>query len=303
MEIIKVMPRGYCKGVIRAIRMAVECTKRYPNQPITILGMLVHNHYVMEALALNHIQMIDDPNKTRDQLLEEINEGVVIFTAHGIAPQVIEKARQKGLICVDASCPDVLKTQNLVKKKLSEGYEVLYIGKAKHPEAEAVCALSKHIHFMEPADPLPDSTNQRLFITNQTTMSVYDLKVLFERLKQRFPKAEFSEEICNATRIRQEAVAKLTDVDVLYVVGDRFSNNSNRLAQIGKERGIPHVYLIDTVQDIEDEQFKQAKRVAVTAGASTPTYLTDQVIAYLQHYDTNKQKPKIELSALLGGII
>ena len=116
MEIIKVMPRGYCKGVIRAIRMAVECTKRYPNQPITILGMLVHNHYVMEALALNHIQMIDDPNKTRDQLLEEINEGVVIFTAHGIAPQVIEKARQKGLICVDASCPDVLKTQNLVKK-------------------------------------------------------------------------------------------------------------------------------------------------------------------------------------------
>lgn len=303
MEIIKVTPRGYCKGVIRAIRMAKDCVKQYPNQKITILGMLVHNHYVMEALALNHIQMIDDPNKTRAQLLDEIDEGVVIFTAHGIAPQVIEKAIKKGLICIDASCPDVLKTQSLVKTKLNEGYEILYIGKAKHPEAEAVCALSEHIHFMEPGDEIPDIPFLKLFITNQTTMSIYDLEALFERLKQRYPNAQFCEEICNATRIRQEAIAKLEDIDVLYVVGDRFSNNSNRLAQIGREHGIPHVYLIDTLNDIEVDQIKGAKRVAVTAGASTPTYLTDQVIAYLSNYDENKPKPKIELSALLGGII
>lgn len=303
MEIIKVTPRGYCKGVIRAIRKAKECAERYPDQNITILGMLVHNHFVMEALALNHIHMIDDPNKTREQLLDEIQDGVVIFTAHGIAPQVIEKAQRKGLICIDASCPDVLKTQELVKTKLSEGYEILYIGKARHPEAEAVCAISDHIHFMEPKDPIPDLPDSKLFITNQTTMSIYDLASLFKKLKQHFPKAQFSEEICSATRIRQEAVAKLEDVDVLYVVGDRFSNNSNRLAQIGREHGISRVFLIDTLHDIEAEQLKGAKRVAVTAGASTPTYLTDQVIAYLHEYDEHKPKPEIELSALLGGII
>ncbi len=303
MEIIKVMPRGYCKGVIRAIRMAVECTKRYPNQPITILGMLVHNHYVMKALALHHIKMIDDPNKTREQLLDEITEGVVIFTAHGIAPQVLEKAQKKGLICIDASCPDVLKTQVLVKAKLDAGYEVIYIGKAKHPEAEAVCALSDHIHFMEPKDPIISLPEGKLFITNQTTMSIYDLESLFQKLKEYYPDAEFCEEICNATRIRQEAVAELEQIDVLYVVGDRFSNNSNRLAQIGAEHGIKSVYLIDTVNDIESNQLHDAKRVAVTAGASTPTYLTDQVIAYLQDFREDKQKPKLELSALLNGII
>lgn len=303
MEIIKVMPRGYCKGVIRAIRMAKECTKRYPNEKITILGMLVHNHYVMEALALNHIQMIDDPSKTREQLLDEISEGVVIFTAHGIAPQVIEKAQQKGLICVDASCPDVLKTQALVKAKLEAGYEIIYIGKAHHPEAEAVCAISEHIHFMEPKDPIVSLPKCKLFITNQTTMSIYDLDALFQRLKQRYPDAEFCEEICSATRIRQEAVAKLENIDVLYVVGDRFSNNSNRLAQIGREHGIPNIYLIDTVKDIDPKQIQGAKRVAITAGASTPTYLTDQVIAYLSDYKEDKPMPEIELSALLGGII
>lgn len=302
MEIIKVMPRGYCKGVVRAIRIAKECSIRYPDQKITILGMLVHNHYVMEALKVYHIDMIDDPDKTREQLLDEITEGVVIFTAHGIAPRVIEKAKQKGLICVDASCPDVLKTQALVTAKLQAGYEIIYIGKAHHPEAEAICALSPNIHFMEPQDAIPSLSQDKLFITNQTTMSIFDLKVVFERLKKQYPHAEFSEEICNATRIRQEAIAKLEHIDVLYIVGDRFSNNSNRLARIGKEHGIKNVYLIDTAADIEAKQLQHAKRVAVSAGASTPTYLTEQVIAYLTDFDEQKQKPKIELSALLKGI-
>lgn len=302
MEVIKVAPRGYCKGVVRAINMAKQCAKEYPNQPITILGMLVHNRYVMEALKEYHIQMIDDKTKTREELLDQVSEGVVIFTAHGISYRAVEKARSKGLICVDASCPDVLKTQAIVKEYLAASYEVIYIGKAHHPEAEAVCAMDQRIHFMEPTSPCPKLSCEQIFVTNQTTMSLFDLEIIFASIKERYPNAIFSEEICNATRIRQEAVAKLEGqgIDALYVVGDASSNNSNRLAQIAKEHGIPHVYLIDDVNGIKEEQLCGIKKVAITAGASTPTYLTNQVIAYLEQYTPGKKRPEINISELLG---
>lgn len=301
MEVVKVTPRGYCKGVVRAIQIAKECAMKYPDVPITVLGMLVHNRYVMEALKLYHIQMIDDPNKTRVELLDDISEGIVIFTAHGIAPSVFAKAKEKGLIIIDATCPDVLKTQEIVQAHLSKGYEILYIGKAHHPEAEAVCAISNHIHLIESSDHIPLHIQNPVFVTNQTTMSIFDLKRLFDQIKVLYPDAVFCEEICNATRIRQEAVANAANegVDVLFVVGDITSNNSNRLAQIALEQGIKRAYLIDSVQDIQDEQLLNCQRVAVTAGASTPTYLTNQVISYLNNYATQKQKPEIVISKIL----
>ena len=300
MEVIKVVPRGYCKGVVRAIQIAKQCAKDYSDQRITILGMLVHNRYVMEALAQLHIHMLDDSTKTRMELLDEIESGVVIFSAHGIAPQVMEKAKKKGLICIDATCPDVRKTQEMVLAHLSQGYEVLYIGKKHHPEAEAVCAISPHVHFITPKDPLPQ-LSAKLFVTNQTTMSIFDIRQQLDRIQAQYPDAIISEEICNATRIRQEAVAKLAEqhIDVLYVVGDRSSNNSKRLAQIAKEHGIKSVYLIDDVNDIHPDQRINANKIAVTSGASTPTYLTNQVIHYLEHMEETIQKPKIHISALL----
>ncbi len=301
MEVIKVSPRGYCKGVVRAIRIAKQCAADYPDQPITILGMLVHNRYVMEALSNYNIQMVDDKNKTRVELLDEITSGVVIFTAHGISSQAVKKAQEKGLICVDATCPDVRKTQMMVEQHLNQGYEVIYIGKSNHPEAEAVCSLSDHVHFMTLNDPIPVIEQDNIFVTNQTTMSVFDIKERYQEIKARYPHAIISEEICNATRIRQEAVAKLKDqqIDVLYVVGDRHSNNSNRLAQIALEHHIPHVYLIDDVNDIEQSQLIHAQKVAVTSGASTPTYLTNQVIHYLEHLHEYNTKPIIQISDLL----
>ncbi|WP_102266729.1 4-hydroxy-3-methylbut-2-enyl diphosphate reductase [Massilicoli timonensis] len=300
MELIKVTPRGYCKGVVRAISMAKQARLDYPNENIYVLGMLVHNHHVVEALKRIGIIPLDEPHKTRAQLLERIDHGVVIFTAHGVSPQVINTAKAKGLICLDATCPDVLKTQAAVIEHLEKGYEVLYIGKLGHPEAEAICSLSPAVHLIEnEADLKALSIEKPLFVTNQTTMSVFDIESLFQTIKAYFPTALFCEEICNATRIRQEAIARLKDIDVLYVVGDRFSNNSNRLAQIAKEHGIPHVYLIDDVFAIHSAQLKEAKRVAVTSGASTPTYVTNQVIDYLEHYEENKKYPVFDLDLLL----
>lgn len=305
MEVVKVVPRGYCKGVVRAIRTAVKCARDYPHQRITILGMLVHNQYVIEALKTYRIETLEDPRKTREELLDEINEGVVIFTAHGISDQARKKAQGKGLICVDASCPDVLKTRNIINEHLRQGDEILYIGKANHPEAEAICSLSDHIHFLSVNDAIPKGLSSSLFVTNQTTMSQYELQPLFEQIRKQYPQAQFSEEICAATRFRQTAVAHLADqgIDCLYVVGDRSSNNSHRLAQIGKAIRIPRVYLIDDVFDITPEQLIDVSRVAVTAGASTPSVLCDQVIAYLENYDTNPERQSISMDDLLKGIL
>lgn len=302
MEVIKVTPRGYCKGVTRAIALAKQTATTYPDKPIYVLGMLVHNTYVMQALKELHIIAIDDKKKTRMELLDEISEGVVIFTAHGVSPSVIQKAAKKGLICVDASCPDVMRTQMIVTDKLAQGYEVLYVGKYAHPEAEAICSLDKHVHLITKKEDVDFITPaDKLFVTNQTTMSIFDIEHIFAYIKVKFPKTEFSEEICNATRIRQQAVAALKNenIDTLYVVGDRFSNNSNRLAQIAREQGISHVFLIDDVAGIRHEQLQNAQRVAVTSGASTPTYLTHQVIAYLENYASDAQKPRIEISKIL----
>lgn len=302
MEIIKVSPRGYCKGVVRAITLAKDAAKKYPTQPIYVLGMLVHNAYVIKALHQHNIITIDDKKKTRMELLDEIREGVVIFTAHGISDAVKKKAEEKGLICIDASCPDVVKTQTIVKEYLDKNYEIVYIGKKNHPEAEAVCAISSHVHLIEQEQDIKAlQIKEPIFVTNQTTMSYIDVEHLFHKLKKVYPSCVICEEICNATRIRQEAVASLIhqNIDVLYVVGDPHSNNSTRLAQIAKNAQIPHVYLIENVLGIKKEQLINANKVAVTSGASTPTYLTKQVIEYLEQYPNSQEYPTICIEHIL----
>lgn len=294
MKCIKVTPRGYCKGVVKAINLAKQARLDYPNQKITILGMLVHNQYVCEALKELSIDTIEDVNKTRLQLLDEVHEGVVLFTAHGVSEAVKEKAKNKGLICIDASCQDVIKTQNIVKEYLTKGYYIAYIGKNKHPEAEAVLSLSPKVMLIENKEQI-QRLKSPLFVTNQTTMSQSDVAELFHQIKLVFPDASFCEEICQATAMRQNAIKQLPNVDALIVVGDARSNNSNRLAQIAKERGIQKVFLVDSFRDLKQKDFRQEDIVAVTAGASTPAYLVNQVIDWVE----GRQPEAIDMSKII----
>lgn len=290
MKLIKVVPRGYCKGVVRAINIAKETALAYPEKNIYILGMLVHNRYVVEALKKYHIITIEEKDKSREELLDEIDDGIVIFTAHGVHPLVKEKAQKKGLICIDASCLDVLRTQEIVKEHVASGYHVIYIGKKNHPEACAVCDHSEFVHLVENAADIEKLQDfEKVFATNQTTMSVHDISDLFDALREKYPQIIISDEVCNATRSRQEAIMHLEEVDALVVVGDKASNNSNRLAQIAKEKGVPDVYLIDDINDLDVRKILSYGRVAVTAGASTPTYLINQVIYCLEHGICEKQ--------------
>lgn len=290
MEIISVIPRGYCQGVVRAIQIARQTAEDNPNTPVYMLGMIVHNQYVVDACKAIGIRFVEDPGKTRSELLDEIDSGIVIFTAHGIADSVKQKAIQKGLKVVDASCLDVIKTHDLVKSHIKKDGDVLYIGKKGHPESEGTVSLSKRVHLItsiEDVQRIHDVKN--VLITNQTTLSILDTAKIVEACLNKFPDAIVAKEICNATRVRQEAVMKLENTDVLIVVGDSRSNNSNQLKQIALASGINNAYLIDSIRNLKEDMVKGKNRIAVTSGSSTPNELTQQVITFLKQYAQDGQ--------------
>ena len=148
MEIISVVPRGYCQGVVRAIQIARKTAQDNPDTPVYMLGMIVHNQFVVDACKAIGIRFVEEAGKTRSELLDRIDSGIVIFTAHGISDDVKEKAIRKGLKVVDASCLDVIKTHDLVKQHIQQDGDVLYIGKKGHPESEGTVSLSKRVHLI-----------------------------------------------------------------------------------------------------------------------------------------------------------
>lgn len=290
MEVIKVTPRGFCKGVVHAIETAKKARITYPNQKITILGMLVHNQSVVDALKSYDIETIDQKGKSRWDLLDEIKEGVVIFTAHGISENVMKKAIDKGLIIVDATCEFVSIIHEAVKEKLSEGYEVAYIGKKGHPESEAVISMSPHVHLIEKIEDFNFQCD-KLFVTNQTTLSYETTRSFYEQIQHLYPHAVLHNEICSATRMRQEALKNLEHVDALFVVGDPKSHNTQKLLEIGKESA-DEVYLVENLDQCQNIDLRSFQKVAVTSGASTPTRITQQIIQYLEGNNVTKMNIK-----------
>ncbi len=282
MEIKRIVPSGYCKGVVNAINIAKKTKEKYKDKNVYVLGMIVHNSYVTKSLKQLGIITLDDTNKTKEELLDEIDNGVVIFTAHGSADSVKQKAKNKGLVCVDAACVDVNKNKETVINYLSKGYEVLYFGKKNHPEALAILSINKEkIHLITSKEDIDNlNINGNIVITNQTTMSYLELIDLFAYAKNKYPNILIEKEICNATSTRQKAVSEITDGDLLYVVGDVKSNNTNKLAQIGK-KNFKKVLLINNKDEINDDDLIGINKVYVTAGASTPPILIDEVMNYL----------------------
>jgi len=288
MEVLKISPRGYCYGVVDAMVLALQTARNLDlPRPIYILGMIVHNSHVTEAFEKEGIITLDGPDRL--DILEQVERGTVIFTAHGVSPEVRRRARDKGLTIVDATCPDVTKTHDLIREKVAEGYEVIYIGKKGHPEPEGAIGIApEHVHLIEREEDIGKLALSagRIIITNQTTMSQWDIRHLMSRLLEAYPQSEIHNEICLATQVRQEAVAEQAkEADLCIVVGDPRSNNSNRLAQVAEEiSGVP-AYRVSDVSEIRPEWLQGIRKVAVTSGASTPTPITKEVIQYLEQYD------------------
>lgn len=307
MNVIKISPRGYCYGVVDAMVIARNAAldKSLP-RPIYILGMIVHNKHVTDAFEEEGIITLDGNN--RKEILEKVEGGTVIFTAHGISPEVREIAGKKGLVSIDATCPDVTNTHNLIRAKEKEGFEVIYIGKKGHPEPEGAVGVAPGIvHLVETAADVEalDLNAEKLIVTNQTTMSQWDVSEIMQKVKGKYPHAEVHKEICMATQVRQEAVAEQAkEADVLIVVGDPKSNNSNRLAQVSEEIAGTKAYRIADVSELDIEWLKGAESVAVTSGASTPTPITKEVISFLEQFDPENETTWVkEKKVPLGKIL
>jgi 4-hydroxy-3-methylbut-2-enyl diphosphate reductase len=288
MEVVKISPRGYCYGVVDAMVLALQAAKNQDlPRPIYILGMIVHNAHVTESFEKEGVITLDGPNRL--EILEQVDQGTVIFTAHGVSPEVRQRAVDKGLTVIDATCPDVTKTHDLIREKTAQGYQVIYIGKQGHPEPEgAIGVAPDRVHLIEKEDEIDTLTDlgQQIIITNQTTMSQWDIKHIMNQLQEKYPHAEVHNEICLATQVRQEAVAgQAGEAQLVLVVGDPRSNNSNRLAQVSEEIAGVKAYRIADVTEINIEWLKPIERVAITSGASTPTPLTKEVIDYVTQFD------------------
>jgi 4-hydroxy-3-methylbut-2-enyl diphosphate reductase len=286
MQVLLANPRGFCAGVDRAIDIVERAVELF-GPPIYVRHEVVHNRHVVERLrALGAVFV--------DELHEVPAGGTVIFSAHGVSNAVEEEARSRALTVFNATCPLVTKVHMEVQRYAREGRDVILIGHAGHPEVEGTmgrfdASFGGHIHLVESiadVDKLGVRDPHSLAFVTQTTLSVDDTAEMVAALRLRFPELATPrrEDICYATQNRQDAVKKLLgQCDVLLVVGSRTSSNSNRLRELADRAGVPG-YLIDGPEDLRAEWFTGKRAVGVTAGASAPELLVQQVVDTLARW-------------------
>lgn len=273
-------PRGFCAGVDRAIEIVEMSLKRY-GAPIYVRHEIVHSRHVVNSLRKRGAVFVEE--------LDEVPDGsLVIFSAHGVAQQVWEEARRRNLKIIDATCPLVIKVHNEVHRDYNNNYELILIGHAAHPEVVGTLGqVPDKFHLVssvEDVEALEVENSEHLSYVTQTTLSVDECSEIVEALNRRFPgiKGPHQEDICYATQNRQNAVKELAKfVDLILVIGSPNSSNSNRLRELAERFAVP-AYLIDSYQDIQPEWIKDVEAVGVTAGASAPEILVNEVVAYLK---------------------
>jgi 4-hydroxy-3-methylbut-2-enyl diphosphate reductase len=277
-------PRGFCAGVDRAIDIVERALELF-GAPIYVRHEVVHNRYVVERLRGMGAVFVDE--------LDAVPDGAtVIFSAHGVPSRVEQEAARRGLSVFDATCPLVTKVHLEVGRYARDGLDVILIGHAGHPEVEGTMGRFdtssggriQLVETVEDAARIAVRDPARLAVVTQTTLSVDDTARVMEKLRERFPALATprKEDICYATQNRQDAVKQLVgQCDVIIVVGSRSSSNSNRLREIATTRGIPG-YLVDGADDLRREWFEGKQAVGVTAGASAPETLVQQVVARLR---------------------
>jgi 4-hydroxy-3-methylbut-2-en-1-yl diphosphate reductase len=292
MKIILAQPRGFCAGVVRAIDVVERALAKY-GAPVYVRHEIVHNRHVVESLQAKGAHFVED--------LDEVPEGAVtIFSAHGVSRKVEDDAKARSLPTIDATCPLVTKVHNQGRRYVAQGRTVVFIGHAGHPEVEGTLGqIDGELHLVENEDDVErlsiPATEPIAYIT-QTTLSVDDTRNVIAALHRRFSDVAGPEirDICYATQNRQTAVQELSRIaDILIVVGARNSSNSNRLREIGEEAGLPS-YLVADSSEIDTEWVRDASVVGVTAGASAPEVVVEDVVHTLM------QIAPSEVSALDG---
>lgn len=289
MKVFVCQPHGYCEGVIMAINLALKTRENYPLRPIYIIGMLVHNEHVNNILFEHKITTLDYPfAKLKEAMGELPPESIVVFTAHGHPASLESHARKLNLTIVDATCTYVSDNLHLIKEAAHNGQKVIYIGKENHPETLSALSVSDNVVLYREDDlNLYRAFNDDLvppLVINQTTLAYDSLLPIHYRIRNVIPKAIFAEEICPATRLRQNAVKNIPqEVGAILVVGSKRSANTNHLVAIAKaSHPKADVNLIGSIDELDLDKIRRFALVAVSAGASTPLEITEKVISALK---------------------
>jgi 4-hydroxy-3-methylbut-2-enyl diphosphate reductase len=286
MKIILAQPRGFCAGVVRAIEIVELALAKY-GAPVYVRHEIVHNRHVVESLKRKGARFVNE--------LSDVPPGAVtIFSAHGVSRKVENEAKSRALPTIDATCPLVTKVHNQGRRYVAKGRILIFIGHAGHPEVEGTLGqIDGEVHLVESeedVEKLPIAQDAPIAYVTQTTLSVDDTRGVIAALQRRFSDVEGPDirDICYATQNRQTAVRELSQVcDVIIVVGAPNSSNSNRLREIGEEAGLPS-YLVADGGDILAEWVKGARVVGVSAGASAPEVLVDDVIQALKRIEPSE---------------
>ena len=283
MRVILARPRGFCAGVVRAIDIVELALKKY-GPPVYVRHEIVHNKRVVEDLKQKGAVFVEE--------LDEVPEGALtVFSAHGVSQKVADNATQRDLPVIDATCPLVAKVHKEGQRYAARDYEIVLIGHKGHPEVEGTMGrIPGPVHLVSTVEHVAElavGDPEKLAYVTQTTLSVDDTRDVIEALKSRFPNilGPDVKDICYATQNRQTAVRDLVhEVDVLLVVGAQNSSNSNRLREIGEELDVPS-YLIDDANALDPKWLDGAETVGITAGASAPEELVQELIKRLGELD------------------
>nr|MBI3613388.1 4-hydroxy-3-methylbut-2-enyl diphosphate reductase [Nitrospirota bacterium] len=286
MKIYLANPRGFCAGVDRAIDIVELSLKTY-GAPIYVRHEIVHSRHVVNSLRQKGAVFVEELNEVPDG-------AIVIFSAHGVAKDVWAESTRRNLKVIDATCPLVIKVHNEVNRDYTQGYELILIGHAGHPEVIGTLGqIPDKFHLVssvKDVEALQVENHHHLSYVTQTTLSVDECRDIVEALNRRFPgiKGPHQEDICYATQNRQNAVKELSGlVDVILVIGSPNSSNSNRLRELAERCGIPS-YLIDSSADINPDWVKNAQAVGISAGASAPEVLVADVVEYLKRFGASE---------------
>ena len=281
-EILMAQPRGFCAGVDRAINIVNEALNRF-GAPIYVRHEIVHNAYVVNELRDRGAVFVDG-------LHEVPKGGIVVFSAHGVSQEVRKDAQERGLQVYDATCPLVTKVHLEVVKMCKDGFTVLMIGHAGHPEVEGTMGQVKEGVFLVEkvgdVDRLAFASDEKIAFVTQTTLSVDETKEIVDALTKKFPNIvqPRKQDICYATQNRQDAVKFMApQVEVVIVVGSAASSNSNRLRELSEKLGVPS-YMVDAPDQLKPEWFAGKKRVGLTAGASAPETLAQSIVDRIQEF-------------------
>lgn len=263
---------GFCMGVQRAIDIAHK-TAEEAEGPVFVLHEIVHNKAVVRDLEKKGVKSVD--------CVEEVGEGTLIISAHGASPDVITKAREKGLTVVDTSCPLVSKIDRIIKRLAQSGYTILLLGDKDHAEVKGLGGVAPDstyvFRYEDEIDGLPDIGGP-VALVSQTTQNIKYFEKIKGRIKERYPQVEVHNTICNATEMRQGAAMEIGQkVDLMITVGSRNSANSQRLQEVAASVA-PRSYLVDNASELDPGWFEGVGTVGVTAGASTPDNLIRGVI-------------------------